>query len=99
MNIFGRIKLLLELQSGLSKLEKAWNNYRKAVDMGTSLSITQVLKSKTVWTAVGGAALNIWQQLQGDPNLHISPEIMSVVNVGILLLTSWFRKANTAQTK
>lgn len=92
MGAFGRIKFLLELQSKLGDFQAAIDKCRKDKEM---LSFGQLMKTKTVWTAIGGAALNAWQYMQQDPNLHIPATAMAAVNAGVMLLTMIFRAMNS----
>ena len=69
MNAFGRISLLLRAQNLLDKIQSACAGIRKDYPM---LTVSQVLKSRTVWTLVLAAAFNGWNSISGQvPDAHV----------------------------
>jgi hypothetical protein len=96
MNAFERIKYLLDVQAKLGRLQKAWADYQTAKKENQNmLTMGQLLKSKTLWTGIAGFAFNAWQQFQGDPALHLSPSVVTLVNAGIAFGVAVFRKMSS----
>lgn len=87
MNPIQAIKLL----SAWHKLKEAWEN--RGPDMG--LTFSQVLKSKTVWTVAATGAVNIWEAVQSDPSIKLSPQTMTIINAAGTLLGILFRSMNS----
>lgn len=85
MNVISRLKLLLDLQSAVGKLQKALSNYKK--DDPMNLSFLQSLKSRTVWVAAAGVAFNIYNTYHNV----LPPNMTAIADAAIGLLTVVFR--------
>lgn len=80
MNVFSRIKLLLELQSALGKFQKAWENFLKDKSMNT-LTLGQTLKSKTFWVNIITGAGVVYSNIQG----LLPPSANELIAAGLAL--------------
>ena len=76
----------MQLGLKLSKLQKDWLKWKK----GNMLTISQILKSKTVWTLVLMAILNGVQSI--EPQIK-DPHIVSIINDILTVLAFAFRVA------
>ena len=82
MNVFSRIKLLLELQSALGRFQSAWQKFIKDGNVNT-LTVGQTLKSKTFWLNLAAFAVAGYQQVQGT----LPPQVTSIVSAAVPIIT------------
>ena len=59
------------------------------------LTLSQTLKSKTVWVCIGLAAMTAWQALVSDPAIHIPEGVEHAVTILATFTAAVFRIVNT----
>jgi hypothetical protein len=75
----------LKMYFAYTRIRDNWNAFRKENPM---LSVSQILKSRTVWTLVLAALFNGWNSISGQVQ---NPHVVNVINGIFAMITLYFR--------
>jgi hypothetical protein len=84
VNIIQQVRLMLRAKAAFDKMNRAYNSGNK---IAMRLSLIQLLRSRTFWTAVGGAAFNAYNV----EAKNLDPHFVEMANAAIVILTAIFR--------